>query len=250
MAQRRRSCFTFAVPIGMWVSVAAAQAPAPATTSPPVFSDTLEQRLLACSACHGKEGEGSRQNEYFPRIAGKPVGYLYRQLVNFRQGRRTYPQMVYLVRHMSDDYLLEIAQYYEKQKPAFPTPIKPVATSQMLARGEALVRSGDPSKNIPACAACHGKALTGMQPGIPGIIGLYPDYVVSQLGAWRNGSRVAADPDCMAKIALRMSGPDMNAVAIWLAAQPGTPTSVPAPESRQKLPLECGSQAPVTKEVR
>ena len=72
------------------------------------FADTLAQRLVACSFCHGKQGEGHRENEYYPRIAGKPAEYLYRQLVNFRDGRRTYPQMVYMSRHLSDEYLREI----------------------------------------------------------------------------------------------------------------------------------------------
>ncbi len=88
------------------------------------FSDTLEQRLIACSACHGSQGEGIRQNEYYPRIAGKPAEYLYRQLVSFRDGRRTYPQMVYLVRYLSDEYLREIATYYSKLQPPFPAPVR------------------------------------------------------------------------------------------------------------------------------
>ena len=62
-----------------------------ATPPLPGVVDTLEQRLAPCSYCHGKQGEGVRQNEYYPRIAGKPAGYLYRQLRNFRDGRRTYP---------------------------------------------------------------------------------------------------------------------------------------------------------------
>src|SRR5262245_3535998 len=65
-------------------------------------TDTMEQRMIACSFCHGKQGEGHRQNEYYPRIAGKPSEYLYRQLVNFRDGRRAYPQMVYMSRYLSD----------------------------------------------------------------------------------------------------------------------------------------------------
>jgi cytochrome c553 len=30
------------------------------------------------------------------RIAGKPAGYLYNQLLNFRDGRRNYPLMTYI----------------------------------------------------------------------------------------------------------------------------------------------------------
>ena len=136
-----------------------------------------------CSFCHGKQGEGHRQNEYYPRIAGKPPEYLYRQLVNFRDGRRTYPQMVYMSRHLSDEYLREIASYYSKLSPGFPTPIQPSATKEALARGEQIVRNGDQAKGIPACVACHGKALTGMLPGVPGLVGLYPDYINGQMGA-------------------------------------------------------------------
>ena len=206
------------------------------------FSDTIEQRLLACSFCHGRQGEGSRQNEYYPRIAGKPAEYLYRQLVNFRDGRRTYPQMVYLSRHLSDEYLREIAGYYAKLTPPYPTPIQPSATKEALARGEQIVRSGDQAKGVPACAACHGKALTGMLPGIPGLVGLYPDYVNGQLGAWRSGLRHATEPDCMARIAQRLSGADSAAAAAYLASLAGTPATLPAPDAKQKLPMNCGSQ--------
>src|SRR4029450_6090902 len=94
--------------VGCVVASTSARAADPAGIE---FADTMEQRMLACAGCHGKQGEGSRQNEDYPRIAGKPAEYLYRQLVNFRNGRRTYPQMVYFSRHLSDEYLLEVATY-------------------------------------------------------------------------------------------------------------------------------------------
>ena len=49
--------------------------------------DTMAARVLACASCHGAEGEGT-SDVYFPRLAGKPAGYLYNQLVAFRDGRR------------------------------------------------------------------------------------------------------------------------------------------------------------------
>jgi len=220
-----------------------AQAPARPGDTQAKLADTIEQRLEACAVCHGKQGEGLGAREYYPRIGGKPAKYLYLQLVNFREGRRNYPQMVYLMRYMSDAYLMEIAEFYAKQKPQFATPIKPAATSADLARGEALVRQGDPAKNVPACAACHGEALTGMLPAIPGLIGLHSDYINAQLGHWRTSTRVAQAPDCMREIAQRLSPADASAIARWLASLPGTATTLPAPESPKKLPLECGSQA-------
>src|SRR4029079_11647541 len=73
--------------------------------------DTIAEPTRACSACHGREGIATREG-FFPRIAGKPAGYLYNQLRNFREGRRATPAMVYLVQHLSDAYLQEIAQYF------------------------------------------------------------------------------------------------------------------------------------------
>src|SRR5579871_1069699 len=189
-----------------------APGPAPSTgqgssagqASTPQLADTLEQRVLACAGCHGKQGEGNRLNEYYPRIAGKPPDYLFQQLVNFRDGRRGFPQMVYFVRYLSDDYLREIADHYSKLRPGFPTPIKPEATPQQLTRGEQLVRQGDAARGIPACESCHGRALSGMLPGIPGLIGLYPDYINSQLGAWSAGVRHAREPDCMRQIVSKL----------------------------------------------
>ncbi|MEO8631143.1 MAG: c-type cytochrome, partial [Betaproteobacteria bacterium] len=64
---------------------------------PGELPDTLEQRLSSCAACHGKQGEGSEKSEVYPRLAGKPTGYLYNQLVNFRDRRRQYAVMNYLV---------------------------------------------------------------------------------------------------------------------------------------------------------
>ena len=56
--------------------------------------DTMEARVLACAPCHGAKGEGTN-NAYFPRLAGKPAGYLANQLLAFHTGRRHYPPMNY-----------------------------------------------------------------------------------------------------------------------------------------------------------
>ena len=58
--------------------------------------DTMAARVEACTPCHGNKGEGT-SDVYFPRLAGKPAGYLYNQLLAFRSGRRKYPPMNYLL---------------------------------------------------------------------------------------------------------------------------------------------------------
>jgi cytochrome c553 len=150
--------------------------------------------------------------------------------------------MNYLVAYLPDPYLREIAEHFAKQRPPFAAREIPAADAAALARGQAIVRAGDSSKGIPACITCHGAGLTGMQPGIPGLIGLRPTYIAAQLTRWRVGERRAAEPDCMKRIATRLSETDVAAVSAWLARQ--EPPKDPSPESSNlvRMPLACGSQ--------
>lgn len=225
---------------GMPATLPANAANALAAPAQNVVPDTIAQRMAACTACHGKQGRAGSDG-YYPRIAGKPAGYLYNQLVNFREGRRKYPLMIYMVDYLPDSYLHEIADYFSGLHPPY-APLQPVnAPAAVLARGQMLAQSGDPGKKVPACIACHGQALTGVEPAIPGLLGLPRDYVNAQFGAWKNGTRHAAAPDCMALIAQRLSTDDISAASAWLAAQPIPADALPASRASGKLPLPCGS---------
>ncbi|WP_312028299.1 c-type cytochrome [Aquabacterium sp. J223] len=103
------------------------------------------------------------------------------------------------------------------------------------------MRQGDPARGVPACSACHGAAMTGVQPGMPGLLGLSRDYLVAQMGAWRNGLRQARAPDCMARVARALSEEDVAAMALWLSSQPLPADAKPAATVAQPLPLDCGS---------
>jgi cytochrome c553 len=201
--------------------------------------DTLEQRLMACAACHGRQGEGLKAREYYPRIAGKPAGYVFNQLVNFRERRRQSPAMNYMVAYLSDEYLREIAAYYAALPPFYPAP-EAAPSAQVRDRGEALMMRGDPGRKIPACAACHGKDLAGMEPAIPGLVGLDAQYIGAQMGAWRNRLRRAQEPDCMANIASLLVPGDIEAIAAHLASLPPSAAARPLPAGSLKLPMECG----------
>ena len=225
--------------VGMTMAVLVAAFGLRTAAAQPKVPDTIEQRMLACAQCHGKLGEGMRKNEYYPRLAGKPAVYLYNQLLNFRDRRRDVPIMTYMVAYLSDPYLREIAEYYAGLHPPFPAPATG-APKELLARGEKLATAGDPAREIPACVACHGKALTGLQPAIPGLVGLNRDYVAAQMGAWKNRVRNAEAPDCMADIAARLTPEDISAITTWLAAQPASPDTPPAPAGSLKPPLKCG----------
>ena len=203
--------------------------------------DTMEARLRACEPCHGRQGGGTN-NDYFPRLAGKPAGYLMNQLVALRDGRRRYPPMNYLLEYQSDSYLQKIAEYFAALRPP---PVQQTATdvgAAVLARGRSLVTDGDQARGVPACSGCHGPKLTGMEPGIPGLVGLHKSYISAQLGAFRYGTRTAAEPDCMQLVAASLTESDVTAVAAWLASVPIPPDPSPVPKGTLQMPLGCGSE--------
>ena len=201
----------------------------------------MDERVRACTSCHGVQGQG-RNNDYFPRIAGKPADYLFNQLTSFRDGGRTYPPMGYLIAFLPDDYLRKISQYFADLQPPYPNADTGEVSPTVLAYGERLVTHGDPTRKLPACAACHGARLTGTQPGIPGLLGLHASYIAGQMGTWRSGTRHAIAPDCMHSIAVKLTDKDITAVSSWLARQPRPDDPRPAPVTNAALPLACGSQ--------
>jgi len=231
----------------LWWTIAWSLLAAVATTQDATaFEDSMAQRTAACTACHGEQGRAGPDG-YYPRLAGKPAGYLYNQLLNFRDGRRHYGLMTRMVDLLSDDYLMEIAQYFASLQAPYPAPAaigRPVAP-QVLQRGRELAQRGDAPKNLPACAQCHGERLTGVQPRFPGLLGLPVDYLIAQLGGWKTGERRAHAPDCMAHIAQRLSDADAFAVVTWLASQPVPTDSAPAPAPAVEAPvapdLTCGT---------
>src|SRR5215469_10902074 len=125
----RRCWLPVALLLLVFVGSTAASAQSPAQES-----DTIEARVLACAPCHGASGEGT-SNAYFPRLAGKPAGYLFNQLVAFRNGRRHYPPMNYLLEYLPEEYLKLMADYFAAQKPPLPAPAVPDVSQNMLTLG-------------------------------------------------------------------------------------------------------------------
>ena len=205
--------------------------------------DTLAQRALACTGCHGKEGRAAPDG-YYPRLAGKPAGYLYNQLLNFRDGRRDYGLMSELIAPLSDGYLQELAGHFASLDLPYAPPQKPGLPAAELARAEALVSRGDAARRLPACTACHGERLTGTQPAIPGLLGLSRDYLNGQLGAWRSGQRRAHAPDCMAQIAKTLTESEINAITQFLAGRALPADPHPAPNLAAPPALRCGGLPP------
>ena len=214
------------------------------------FENTLAQRLQACTACHGDQGRAGPDG-YYPRLAGKPAGYLYNQLVNFREGRRHYGLMTGLLDTMDDKYLQEIAQHFSSLELPYLKPIPTTTSAALLSRGQQLATRGDDAKGQPACTQCHGTQLTGVLPQTPGLLGLPRDYLNAQLGGWKTGQRHANAPDCMADIARKLSDADANAVTHWLSSQqvpyPAKPASTQPPRTGTQTTVQCGKPTDMAK---
>lgn len=182
---------------------------------------SMAERTRACTHCHGEQGKAGPDG-YYPRLAGKPEGYLFHQLQNFQQGRRHYDLMARLIEPLPEAYLRDMAQYFSSLKVPYPAPALNASgvPAAVLARGKALTLVGDASRGVPACVSCHGAQLTGVAPDVPGLLGLPLDYLNGQLGAWQSGQRRAHAPDCMAQVVKRLAAEDLMAVAQYLARQP------------------------------
>lgn len=214
----------------------AARAQAPAPSDP--LADTIEARVQACVPCHGDRGQVAPK-VLFPTLAGKPAGYLFNQLVAFRDGRRKYTPMNYLLAYLPDPYLRRMAEYYAAQRPVASPAGPSIASAAVLKRGEDIAKKGE---QVPACIACHGPGLTGREPGIPGLVGLRAEYVSAQLGAWRYGTRTSVMPDCMQIVAATLTEDDVAAVSAWIASLPLPANAAPLKGGSANLPLACGSQ--------
>ena len=216
----------------LWLSAGAASAQTPALRP---LASGMAERVQACTLCHGREGRATPEG-YFPRLAGKPAGYLFQQLQSFRDGRRPHALMAGLLRNLPDDYLREIAGHFAALELPYAPPGAQVSAAQQ-ALALPLLRQGDAARRLPACQQCHGPALAGRQPDIPGLLGLPRDYLVAQLGAWQSGQRRGHAPDCMAQVARALRPEEVAALASWLAAQPAG--AAPQPRQAQPLPLDC-----------
>ncbi|MDE2625920.1 MAG: c-type cytochrome [Burkholderiales bacterium] len=222
------------------IAVVLCSAITPAHADVAKVENTMAQRVQACTGCHGPQGRAASDG-YYPRIAGKPAGYLYHQLLNFRDGRRHYPLMAKLLAPLSDTYLREIAEHFANLELPYPPPQVATGSVDALTRGELLATRGDTALHIPACVQCHGEALMGVAPFVPALLGLPRDYLNAQLGAWRTGNRHALEPDCMAQIAQRLAPQDISALSQWLAAQRVVGSARPAAALPAALPMPCGS---------
>lgn len=206
--------------------------------------EDMAERVKPCVACHGDMGRAGPDG-YYPRLAGKPAGYLLNQMQNFSHGRRRYLMMRRMMAPLSVDYQREMAQYFAGLKVPYaqPSATKSFLSNEQAQRGRALATQGDAALRLPACESCHGPGLTGQGNDVPSLVGLPAAYLSAQLSAWRTGDRQTQAPDCMAEVAKRLQPEDVHAVVGWISQQPVPSDMRPQAAKAVSLPadLRCAS---------
>ena len=111
-----------AVLVAAAVPVGSEQFPMPATEPDLMTGKDING---VCAGCHGEFGQGGKNGEY-PRIAGMPRAYLYRQVKLFQRNTRPNLPMLEHVheRQLSDQEILDISAFLERID--LPTRLPPV----------------------------------------------------------------------------------------------------------------------------
>lgn len=184
-------------------------------TAKPDLAKAKQTVETVCAACHGADGNSVIPQN--PNLAGQHPEYLLKQLRNFKPvgnkpAERVNAIMGGMASPLSDADMQGLALYFSSQK----SKLGIAKDRKSVEAGQAIWRAGIAAKGVPACAACHGAAGAGLPAQFPALKGQHFDYTEAQLKAFRAGER-ANDPNQMMRtIALKMTDPEIKAVADYI----------------------------------
>jgi cytochrome c553 len=169
-----------------------------------------------CVACHMVDGNSELPD--YPKIAGQNADYLFKQMKEFKNwdgkpAGRENAFMGAMISPLEEADMKAMAAYFSGQT------LKPAAAKQpdTVATGQKIWRAGIVKKGVPACAACHGPAGKGLPALYPALAGQFPEYLETQLRAFRDGTRKNDPAAVMQDIALRLTEPEIKAVSDYAA---------------------------------
>lgn len=160
-------------------------------------------KAQVCAACHGADGNSPTPE--VPSLAGQTWRYLYIQLRDFKEGRRSNPIMSPMAQPLSRDDMIAVANFFAAQ------PLKP----QAFAVDEAKAKLGKAKADETLCTMCHLGGFMG-QNEIPRVAGQNYQYVVAQLKAFKDRTRTN-DAGNMAAVSRTLSDQDIENLGHYLA---------------------------------
>jgi cytochrome c553 len=175
---------------------------------------------LNCTACHGDRGVSAQT--LIPTLAGMDAAVIYKQLDDYRSGKRLWGVMGALAQALSAQDSADVAAYFGAQPGGLaalrgyriPESGRSLRESDPAKR---LVYAGDPQRGIPPCSSCHGPG--GFKLGAPALQGQHAAYIERQLGEFAQGSRQNDIFEQMRAIAKQLTPEEMHALAAYYGTQ-------------------------------
>lgn len=155
-----------------------------------------------CVACHGPAGKSMQPQ--FPILAGQTSRYLYLQLRDFQEGRRSDAMMSPIVVGLTRDEMRELADYFARQTPPRQS-FQPVAEKARLGKLKA---------DETLCTMCHLGGFLG-QNEIPRVAGQHYEYIVKQLSDFKARKRTN-DAGNMTSVSSTLNDTDIENLAHYL----------------------------------
>ena len=177
------------------------------------FGDPAKAQPIAnqiCAACHGADGNSPLPMN--PSLAGQHPEYLFKQLNEFKSGSRNNAVMMGMVAGLSAEDMRNLAAYYAAQKPSESA----AKDKDLVAQGRKLFRGGNLATGVAACAGCHSPNGAGIPSQYPRLAGQHPEYVATQLKAFRAGERANDANNMMRAVAARLTDKEIASVAEYL----------------------------------
>ena len=162
-----------------------------------------------CAKCHGDAGVSDDPGD--ANIAGLRASYIYKQLKDYKDGKRKDRDMKKATRDLDDRNMADLAVWFASLPSAVPGS---GAVDRSVRR---LVYRGDPSRMIKACSACHGRDGRGGQNDYAAIEGQNRDYFVDTMSAFKDGSRVNDIYSRMRLIAEALTEDEIKELAVYYA---------------------------------
>lgn len=167
-----------------------------------------------CDRCHGREGFSSSPS--VPNLASMDRLVIWKQLEDFRSGKRSSRVMQPVASSLSMEDSADVAAYYgmmpifsdPQDDRAFPQPISDPRHEAVAGR---LIVSGDGSRGLPPCQACHGPI--GFVQGAPSLATQNSNYLLEQLDAFATGGRTNDINMRMRSIAMQLTEDERHALA-------------------------------------
>ncbi|MDB5541635.1 MAG: Cytochrome [Devosia sp.] len=227
--------------LGITSDTAPATQPQPALNTPTRIAwtpSTLEQIAsgdaergafiaMNCVACHGQRGVSG--SDVYPTLAGMSPAVIYKQLDDFRTGKRPWGVMGGVAKALSDQDSADVAAYFASQPNGLP-PVdgyrvpEPGRSLRETNPAKRLAFAGDPARGIPPCAACHGQG--GYKIGAPALQQQRPDYIEAELQFFAQGVRANDIFGQMRNIAKQLTPDEMHALALFYSESGGPQASI------------------------